>query len=729
MKPRITIVVLVLLIGSHVALAEDPAFFPKLRTVCIPRGTAQLLKPYLPKPTSGSADYRLSVETPDYVQYVTFEKRMGSPPSEVKVEPGAMRDGVKYTRHTLLYDVYPGTGFELSMCWLSPEKITVAYMPGIRAGGTFDWRRFRRTITPPAGAAYVRPLIIKWAKRGITGTFWVDNIALREEGSDTNLIKAGTFDEPVWKSGLLKPEGKGGGLCAKFVCSKERVDKQQALWIDADQKNIPVDPNKTYVLELDLKAENLGSPSEKPMATLLFRVDENAPKGKATIYTSLSTAGAEAGEPQATEVVVLPPLKNVRPKRARIAPCMYGTTYGEPAVYQAIAENTWRSGMTWTYGKVNNNVVSILWPRGHRVWLAKPGHPWGAHGKAREFLDAHKDATAVGYNGKPKAHTFCPTWLLSTDGAEPRRMMDDELVELVNRDGYTAVNWDIEQGVLDPPERGFCFCERCLAAFRKEAGLPADEKLDGPAISDKHRDAWVMFRCRQNAELVKHCRAALQRCERPIEFSVYSGYQCKRTRERYGVDWALLGPHLDLAIAGYGCPRSNIQDTIKALNGVPFIGGEMYYLSPTNDSRPPPRPEIWRNRLLRQFVESGCNGCLIWYLPTMDGGAFYHTSEATAIIAAYEEFFQGSTRCEASFAVEGLDPPHWVALEKGKTRMLMLLNFKDETKDVTVQQTMSAGEWTTTLHGQPGALSIDPKKFSHTLEPWGTAIFLFRGAD
>jgi hypothetical protein len=36
-----------------------------------------------------------------------------------------------------------------------------------------------------------------------------------------------------------------------------------------------------------------------------------------------------------------------------------------------------------------------------------------------------------------------------------------------------------------------------------------------------------------------------------IEFSVYSGYQCRQTRERYGVDWELLSPHLALGIAAY----------------------------------------------------------------------------------------------------------------------------------------------------------------------------------
>jgi len=58
---------------------------------------------------------------------------------------------------------------------------------------------------------------------------------------------------------------------------------------------------------------------------------------------------------------------------------------------------------------------------------------------------------------------------------------------------------------------------------------------------------------------------------------MYSGYQGKRTREHYGVDWARLAPHLDFAIAGYGGDRARIVDTLEALDGVPFMGGEMWY--------------------------------------------------------------------------------------------------------------------------------------------------------
>ncbi|MEW6356054.1 MAG: hypothetical protein AB1696_07010 [Planctomycetota bacterium] len=717
-------------VGLSAVFAQDPTFFPKQRTVWVPRGTAQLLKPYLPKPQGATNDYRLIIETPDCLSFVAVEKQMGNPPDEVKAEPGETRNGVRYTRHVLTYGTYPGAGFELSLCWQDDRGATLSYQAAIRAGGTFDWRRLTAKVTPPQGAARLALLLIKWQQRGISGTFWVDNVVLREDGGDKNLLRAGTFDEQEWKSPILQTEGKDGGLCAKFVCPPEKAEQQQALWMDPERKPTAVEPGKTYVAELDLKTENLGSATERPIAALLFRAEESAPEGKGTIFTQVAGAGGPPSAPEATELIVLPPLKDVRPKEARIAPCMYGMMFSNPDVARSYAENAWRSGITWTYGSVQNNVVSILWPRGHRVWLAKPGEPFGVVGKARDILEQRKDVAAVGFDGKPRTHLFCPEWLLSPDGAEARRIMDDALVEQVNRDGYTAVNWDIEQPVLEPPEKGFCFCARCLAAFRAQANLPADAALDGKTILEKYRDAWIAFRCRQNAELVRLCRESLKsaarRTQRPIEFSVYSGYQCPKTLIHYGVDWKLLAPHLDLGIAGYGGSREAIRATVDALNGVPFIGGEMCYLSPTNDERPAPNPYTWRNRLLRQFVESGGCGVLIWYLPTMDGAAFYYTSEAAEIIAAHEDIFRKGKRCDEAFTVRGLKPEHWAALERDRARLLLLFNFTKDAVTVAVEQRGVEEGWKAQLHGKPGDLPIDPKRFDHTLDPWGTAVIVFR---
>ena len=728
----------VLAAGQVAAAGEKPTFFPNLTKVYVPRGTSQLLKPYLPPPEGSSADYRFVVETPDYLKFVAVEPSQGDPPRRVRSEPGPTRDGVVYQRHVLEYDAYPTRGFELSLCWLSAGGSTLSYQPAIARGGTHDWRRVEGRVNAPEGAAQVRLLVIKWQNRGISGAFWVDNVVFRRANEQKNLLPTGTFDEPQWKSGLLKPEGKDGRRCAKFVCPPEMADRQQALWLDPERQPIPVRPGIEYVVELDLKTEKLEVGGASHIAALLFRADEKAPEGAGRIDTYFPATEAESR--RTTELVILPPLKNVRPKFARIAPCHYATNYLEPKTAEAYADNVWRSGITWTYGSVHNNVVSLLASRGHRVWLAMPGEPFAAHGKTRATLDARPELRALGFDGKPLANLFCPTWLLSSAGADVRRTLGDEMVELVEHDGYTAVNWDIEQPVCLPVEggkgvKGFCLCPRCLEAFRTQEKIPAAEKLDSQAILARHKDAWVLFRCRQNAELTGHVRAAFKRCIRPIEFSVYSGYQGQQTRETYGVDWSLLAPHLDLAIAGYGGSRSAVQATLTALGKTPFIGGQSYYLSAVpqqssaawmrNSLRAVPNPLAWRNRLLQQYVESGCQGVLIWYLPTMDGGAFYYTSEAAEIIAKHEDLFRSGKRCDAEFRVAGLKAEQWMAIDGGSRRLLLLLNTSAKAASVDVEQPDLEGRWNARLDGPAQPDQLNAQKFSLPLEPWDARIVLF----
>ncbi|MFA5190277.1 MAG: hypothetical protein WC740_06100 [Verrucomicrobiia bacterium] len=723
------------------AAAGEPTFFPNLTKVYVPRGTAQLLKPYLPETTGPTDKYQFVMETPRYLRFVAVEPTLGNPPARVRHESGDMRDGVAYERHVLEYDPYPSLGFELSICWQDANGKLIRYQPAISRGGTHDWQHVRATIKSPPNAAQAKPLIIKWQSRGISGTFWVDNVIFRRADRQENLLSAGTFDEPEWKSHLVKPEGKDGSRCAKFVCPPEMADRQQALWMDPQLKPTQVEPAKDYVVELDLKTEKVGVAGAKHIAALLFRAEKNAPEGSSLIFTSADSGGGGTADVRQTQLIILPPLKDVRPKQARIAPCFYETVYGEPKVTAAIADNLWRSGMTWTYGSVRNGVVKLLQSRGHRVWLNKPGHPFEARGKARETLDQRPELRAIGYDGKPvREHIFCPTWLLSVEAEGVRRAMEDELLELVERDRYTAVNWDIEQPVCLPGEggksmRGFCLCPRCLAGFRKQQAIAADEQLDAQTILARHKDAWVMFRCRQNAELVGQMRAALKRCRRTIEFSVYSGYQSDATRAQYGVDWALLAPHLDLAIAGYGGSRKMIEATREALDNVPFMGGHNYYLAPAplqatdgwmrSSLAATPNPLNWRNRLLQQFVDGGCHGVLIWYLPTMDGGTFYYTSEAAEIIATHENLFRSGKRCDHSFRVAGGKSEYWAAFEHRDQRLLLLMNPTSKDMTFEVEQPALQGAWKVRLHGQSQVAPLDAAKFTMPIEPYGTRIVLF----
>ncbi len=661
-----------------------PPLFPKLTTFHLPRGSAQLMRFYVHLAADVSSEgYRMVVEVPAAMQHRAVEAISGMPP-EVTEAARFELDGTPMARYHLNYDAPPGAGMELSIRWGDAHGGNLGYETALSSGGTHGWRHVSGTVTAPDGAVSAHPLIVKWQDRGITGTFWVDNVVFREASGDENLLNMGSFDEPEWGAhGYLKPEGPDGSMCCKMVSTPRDADRQQALWVDPEEF-VPVVAGREYAVELDVRCDALGSPSSRPLCGLLFEAPADLPEGEAPLCTYFqSLDGAVTELPQAGTVTVLPPLRDVRPERARITPCYYTAALADAEVGRAYAENCWASGITWTYGKYANNVVEHVAPRGHQVILSIGWHGWNPVGAdMTDFIEEHPGTRAVNFEGEPESHYFCPTWFLSDEAAPARDMLESWLVDAVNSAPYYGANWDLEQPVVDPPT--FCTCERCLAAFREFAGLDPQTELSPELLLGDYRDRWVDFRCTQNAAMAGLLRAMLDKADRPIEFSVYSGFQSTRTKEHYGVDWAKLAPHIDLGIAGYGGSAENVAATVEALGDTPLIGGEMWYLSHRDDGRAAPRMETWRNRVLRKFVESGCHGVLFWWLASMDGGAFYATSEASAIIAQYEDWFRHEQRCDERVAVEGLNARDWAAFERDGRVLVLLLSFEDEPVEVSV---------------------------------------------
>lgn len=662
---------------------RGPAFFPKTDTFYMPRGSRQLVRmPVEIAPDLPSEGYRMVLEVPAGLRGIVADALGGAGAPKLERAGGLAIQGREMARYTVSYEHLPGEGMELSMRWGDASGHTLAYQPALTSGGTHDWRHLSVTLTPPPGATSAHPLVIKWQDRGIVGTFWVDNIVLRQEGSGQNLLKMGTFDEPEWGNHwMLVPEGQDGSKCVRIVSTKENADRQQAIWVDKEGV-VELEPGAKYVLELDVKCEKLGSPTSGPLVGLLFEADSSQVEGDypARVYPEFMQ-GTVVGLPRTARVRVLPALKNARPARARITPCYYSTRFSTPEAAEAFAANCIASGITWTYGTVNNDIAPLLLAEGNRVILSIGWEPWSVLSGTRALIEERPDLAAVDFKGKRIAHTFCPTWVLA-EGQPVIDALQKWLLGTVNSQQYAGANWDVEQPVIDPPT--FCTCERCLEAFRKFAQIPADVALNADALLSSYPTQWTDFRCAQNAEMAGHIKRILSKADRPVEFSLYSGYQGKRTKEHYGVDWALMAPHLDLAIAGYGGGRTEIRDTMAALGDVPFMGGEMWYLSDRDAVQPTPRMETWRNRILRQYANSGCNGCLIWWLPPMEGGSFYATSEAAQIIAANEDFFLETQRCDEKVQVEGLSAENWFAFEKDGTVLVMLLSFQDKALEASV---------------------------------------------
>ncbi|MGQ9729643.1 MAG: hypothetical protein ACUVX8_00075, partial [Candidatus Zipacnadales bacterium] len=268
-----------------------PQLFPKLDTFYIPRGSKQLLRPYIHMPGEApSAGYRMVVEVPAKLRYWACDSLGSGQAPQVVADGGGTFEceGLPMARYILDYEMLPGQGMELSIRWGDRNGDTLTYQPTITAGGTFDWRHLSMEVTAPRGAVTAHPLIIKWQERGITGTFWVDNLVFRSKAPE-NLLRMGTFDEPEWGNHwLLKPEGPDGSQCVKIVSTKENADQQQAIWVDKEGV-VPVQEGATYYVEADVKCEQLGSPTTKPLCGLLFEAPEDMPEGDYPLFTYFET--------------------------------------------------------------------------------------------------------------------------------------------------------------------------------------------------------------------------------------------------------------------------------------------------------------------------------------------------------------------------------------------------------------------------------------------------------
>lgn len=670
--------------------------FPDTNQACLPAGTSQRLKPTMRVPAEAdSQGYRLLVEVPAGVRYVSADGTEGARPAEVTALTPADKSGRRL--YAARYDRFPGSGMELSLCWARADGGTLAYQPALRTGGTHDWLHLSGTFKAPANAEALRPLLIKWQNRDITGTFWVDNVTICRKGTTTNLLPQGDFEGEVWKGrGQVKAgEGKAGTKGVKIVCRPENVKGQDALWL-TQETPVPIVAGAEYDIAMDVKADNLVSPRDRPIASLLFAAEAKLPAGPQTMRVWSEFANGQITEvPTRVNLEILPPLLGVRTREIKIAPCYYGDVFSDPATLDALADNFWRSGMNCNYGGANNELVRRLRQKGpHESLYSLSYEPWSSPGPLSDLFKAHPEAAAVDYPNKPNTHNFCPTWHLQNPDA--RAMLERFVSGLVQGCNCQEVDWDLEAPVTDPPT--FCFCPRCLAAFAAEEKLPADVKLTPESVIRDYRTPWTNFRCRQNAALGALLAGAVRATDPKLRFSMYSGYQTVSTREHYGVDWTLLQPFLDLGIAGYNGDRPAVEATRDALAPKPYWGGELYYLSNTVVSGGAPEPRTWRNRLLRQCLNSGGLGVLIWWLPVMDGGTFYYTSEAAAVLARYEDLILKGRRCESTVQVEGLPAGDWFAYQRGRERWLLALNFKPT--PVTVTAILPAG-WA-------GATLVDP---------------------
>ncbi|MFO7948528.1 MAG: sugar-binding protein, partial [Armatimonadota bacterium] len=315
-----------------------PQLFPKLNTYHFPADSSQLIRYYAHAPLDvPERGYGMMVEVPDVLSYEAVEGISGGSPLVSRAEDVQAADAGNAV-YRIEFDRLPHQGFQLEIRWGFKDG-SHTYQPVIPTGGTHDWERLSTTVTVPKDATDARLIIIKRGNRGITGTFWADNVSIREKGTEENLLQDGSFDSDIWEgTPEISDEGRNGTNGVKFVSDSSNADEQQGMW--PTQETIEVTPGQEFVVEMDARCEKVGVRHGRPVVGLLFSAPADAQQAEYTMSTYFETLGGAVVEvPEQSRLKLLPPMKNVQPETARISVSYPALRFESPEVAKAYADN------------------------------------------------------------------------------------------------------------------------------------------------------------------------------------------------------------------------------------------------------------------------------------------------------------------------------------------------------------------------------------------------------
>ncbi len=291
------------------------------------------------------------------------------------------------------------------------------------------------------------------------------------------------------------------------------------------------------------------------------------------------------------------------------------------------------------------------------------------------WLAENPDRALIDKDGNVSEQFACTSAVLN----EAYPYIDANLLGKIAASRCDYVDWDFESGVMT----GYlsCFCPRCLAAFREYAGIGDDVALSPQTIDEEHLAKWTGFMNLRMAQLARKFKDTSHGAEPPARFSVYSGYQSEDTKWRYGVDWKLIGEleAVDYAACGYGRNYETVRATVKALNGIPLVCGQI--MSPYDRNSDNLLRPLTRAVLLRRLFDS-TGGLLIYDRMPVGGRSWQASAEVSRVAAEYEDVFLNGD----FVALEGVAAEvDWLGARKHEgTLLVTVMNLTSQEKQYSL---------------------------------------------
>ena len=126
-----------------------------------------------------------------------------------------------------------------------------------------------------------------------------------------------------------------------------------------------------------------------------------------------------------------------------------------------------------------------------------------------------------------------------------QHLKDKKFAERIAQAEY--VKWDYEPYTQGPVTIG-CFCKECIAGFASQNNLPPN--ITANEILKRHKRAWVDFRCRQRAEVVRTVVSGIKMINPTVKFELctmpFAPANDEEYETAYGIRSSLYTDFVDL---------------------------------------------------------------------------------------------------------------------------------------------------------------------------------------
>lgn len=659
--------------------------------------------------------------------------------------PIRIREDTKYKISCLAKGNLAGGNIEIVARWGTADGGYIEYAPAILFEGAFGWKKFEKVLTPPGGAKTMHVWVLKSESSQARGSLWVDDIELYDEAkSKDNLVENGDFEdleniENNWP-GLANEdnirlvdepkESQGQNHCLLLNASEELLGRRQGIChaipgpfhigptiAAASFFKLTGKTEKEYKIYYHWEAADKSA--VEPEKEINIKLDAAAsPKKPRQIETAMWLAEGPFGSwGEKTQNTLSAIFKNTG-----INTC-YIPTIDPVYVVKDVTDDIGRVNIKLPFRDKLKGFKNV----GYLYYMYNTTGPLN-----RNYTEKHPEFWSVAFNGaKSKDHRVCLTHILK-DGAEnnPYWKMFLGLTEkLIVDNNLDGVYQDYEQDHPIPdinmvnnfslPQSGACYCDRCIAEFKKFAQIKNLEKQPAKKIIikdypyDKLKEPvksliknypleWTGFKCWQHSELWRMLRDSVKKANPNASFRIYSGTYndgywsfndrgILRSSEFYGVSWPMAGKYIDAAMDCHNdgfysrAEAALLKEALKSqrpddvdipvILDVTLAGNQATY--GTEDDV--------KIRILNTVAFCGAKGVAIWGLWKMDSSYYAQVREAISVIADFEDFFLKGRQYDFLASVNKSDPglkmTVWL---KGEQRLIFLFNESADEKQITL---------------------------------------------